>query len=78
MLLLIGRYYSFKNSLVELPFCFKAGFSLNIYRPQSSLRRLCFTPVCLSTEGGGAGGWGVGIPACIAGLQAHTQGEVEG
>ena len=28
--------------------------------------------------GGGLGVWGCGIPACLAGLQAHPQGEVEG
>ena len=40
----------------------------NNYRPQTKLREgYVFTGVCDSLHVGG------GIPACIAGLQAHTQ-----
>ena len=38
----------------------------HVYRPQTKLRKGC---VCDSVHRRG-----VGIPACIAGLQAHTQG----
>ena len=46
-----------------------------------------FTRFCHSDHGGRGWGvvsqhglqvWGEGIPACLAGLPAHTQGEVEG
>ena len=38
---------------------------------RNEVAKVVFTGVCLST--GGRGGWG-GIPACLAGFQAHTQG----
>ena len=53
-------------------FFFQTCFSHFIITARKhSLRRLCFY-MCLSVHRGG------GIPTCLAGLQAHTQGGVEG
>ena len=58
---------------VDLLFKFWIQFDTFIAARKRSLRRLCFY-TCLSfcSRGGGGGGEG-GIPACLAGLQAHTQ-----
>ena len=46
----------------------------NFYRPQTKFAKVMFLHVSVSHSVHRGGG----IPACIAGLQAHTQGEVEG
>ena len=56
----------------------KASF-IGSYRPQTKFAKVMFlhVSVILSTGGigiGGVGWYGGGMPACLAGLQAHTQG----
>ena len=59
------------HSSEKRPDWFHPGFALN-YRPQRSRGKVIFSEACVknSVHGGGGGC----IPACIAGLQVHTQG----